>query len=132
MNCPNCGKPNLPQAQTCGNCGHFLRAPVAPTVLPGRLPEALERPRPLAKKTGCVGMLIGQIASFIVSSISGWVGGLLTAVFAPFIVQAIGSETARQTAGLLALALAVIPFTLSFLMALIGSLIFNRGRRAAV
>ncbi len=76
-------------------------------------------------------MFVRQIISVIVSSITGWVGGLLTTVFVPFLVQAIGIETARETAGLLALVLAVIPFTLSFLMALIGGLIFNRGQRTA-
>jgi len=127
MNCPRCGKANLPQAQTCGYCGRSLRA----GVLPLKPPEALERPRQVEKKPGCLGKLVRQVISFIISSISGWVGGLLTAVFVPFLVQTLGSETARQNAGVISLVLAGIPFMLSFLIALIGGLIFNRGRRGA-
>ena len=128
MNCPSCGKANRQQAQTCVHCGYSLR-PQA--VWPVRPPEALEQPRPALKKPSCLGRLVRQIIGFIVSSIVGWVGGLLTAAFAPFLVQALGSETARQYTVLISLMLAGIPFAISFLMALIGGLIFNRGRRAA-
>jgi len=90
----------------------------------------LERPRPIAKKLGCLGSLIRQIIRLIVSSISGRVGGLLTAAFVPFLVQALGSETAQQNAGVISFMLAGIPFVISFLMALISGLLFNRARRA--
>lgn len=128
MNCPNCGKANLPRAQTCKYCGRSLRA----AALPVKPPEALPLPRQVAKKPNCLGTLVRQVVSFIFSSVSGWVSGLVTAAFVPFLVQTLGSETARQNAEAISLVLAGIPFTISLLIALIGGLIFNRGRRAAV
>jgi len=87
---------------------------------------------PAAPRQGCSGSCLGRalrlLGGILISSLSGWVTGLLTSAFVPSLVQSMGGETARQGAGLLSLMLAAVPFSISFLISLIGGLVFNRRR----
>lgn len=126
MNCPNCGKPNPPQAQTCGNCGYSLRAPVFPAVLPSAPPEALSAtpssrtPAPTSQKPGCLGSLLKRVLTMFVAIIVGWLCGLVNAALLPAFVQT------QDSAWLVTLALSGAQMCLSFVIALVLSLSFRR------
>lgn len=118
MNCPNCGKPNPPQAQTCGNCGYSLRAPVFPSVLPSAPPEALSAahssrtPAPTSQKPGCLGSLLKRVLAMLAATIVGWLCGLVNAVLLPAFAQT------QDSAWLVTLALSGAQMCLSFVIAL--------------
>ena len=76
--------------------------------------------------TSCLGMAIKSIFAMLLSSFGGWIAGKLTTVVIPAVVVVLGAGTVRETPWLVALALAVIPFGTSFVMALAVGLLFNR------
>lgn len=129
MNCPNCGKPNPRQAQTCGNCGHSLRAPVFPSVLPSAPPEALSAahpsrtPVPTSQKPGCLGSLLKRVLAMLAATIVGWLCGLVNALFLPAFAKT------QDTAWLVTLILSGAQMCLSFVIALALGLTLRSKRR---
>ncbi len=126
MNCPNCSKPNPSQAQTCGNCGLSLRAPVSPSILPSAPPEVLSAahsprtPVPTSQKPGCLGSLLKRVLAMLAATIVGWLCGLVNAMFLPAFVQT------QDTAWLVTLTLSGAQMCLSFVIALALGLSFRR------
>jgi|GEM_PF-5480507 len=131
MNCPNCGKSNPPQAQTCGNCGYSLSVPLFPSVLPSAPPEALpaayssRTPAPTSQKPGCLGSLLKRVLAMLAATIVGWLCGLVNAALLPAFVQT------QDSAWLVTLAMSGGQMCLSFVIALGIGLVINRGRRTA-
>lgn len=93
MNCPNCGKPNPPQARICNNCEYSLPAPVFPSVLPSAPPEALSAapssrtPAPVSQKSGCLGGLLKRVLAMLAAIFVGWLCGLVNAALLPAFAQ---------------------------------------------
>lgn len=118
MNCPNCGKSNPRQAQTCGNCGYSLRAPLFPSVLPSAPPEALSAahssrtPAPTTQKPGCLGSLLKRVLAMLAASIAGWLCGLVNVALLPAFAQT------QDTAWLVTLTMSGGQMCLSFVIAL--------------
>ncbi|MCL4528534.1 MAG: zinc ribbon domain-containing protein [Chloroflexi bacterium] len=131
MNCPNCGKSNPPQSQTCGNCGHLLRARVFPSVLPSASPEASpaaypsRTPAPTSQKPGCLVSLLKRSLAMLAASIVGWLCGLVNAALLPALAQS------SDSAWLVTFLLAGTQLCLSFVIALVGGIFLNRRRQAA-
>ncbi len=126
MNCPNCGKPNPPQAQTCGNCEHSLRTPVFPSILPFAPPQAVpaahspRTPAPTSQKPGCLGTLLKRVLAMLAATIVGWLCGLVNAVLLPAFAQT------QDTAWLVTLTLSGAQMCLSFVIALALGSSFRR------
>ncbi|MHB8778587.1 MAG: zinc ribbon domain-containing protein [Anaerolineales bacterium] len=118
MNCPNCGKPNPSRAQTCGNCGHLLRATVFPSVLPSAPPEALSAAYPsrasasTLQKPSCLGSLLKRVLAMLAATVVGWLCGLVNAALLPAFAQT------QDSAWLVTLALSGAQMCLSFVIAL--------------
>jgi ribose/xylose/arabinose/galactoside ABC-type transport system permease subunit len=127
MNCPNCGKPNPLQAQTCGNCGHSLYARVFPPDLSSTAPEALSAPvsASASQKPGCLGSLLKRVLAMLAATIVGWLCGLVNAALLPAFAQT------QDSAWLVTLTLSGVQICLSFVIALGIGLVINRGRRTA-
>ncbi len=131
MNCPNCNKSNPLRAQTCGNCGHLLRATVFPSILPSAPPEALpaahssRTPAPTSQKPGCLGSLLKRVLAMLAATMVGWLCGLVNAALLPAFAQT------QDSAWLVTLAMSGAQMCLSFVIALGIGFVINRGRRTA-
>jgi hypothetical protein len=96
-------------------------------------PSAPEHLPPTAQKaagSGCLTRVFRLLAGILVSSIAGWISGLVVSAFVPALVRSLGSETARAGMGPLSIALAALPFSISFLLSLMGGLVLNRRKRS--
>lgn len=118
MNCPNCGKPNPPQTQTCSNCGHSLYAPVFPSILPPTLPETFSAahtpgtPAQTVQKPSCLGSLLKRLMGMLAAIIVGWLCGLVNVAILPAVAQT------QDSAWLVTLILSGMQICLSFVIAL--------------
>jgi len=73
---------------------------------------------------------VKYVGGLIVSSISGWITGLVTSILPGILATILGGETFKEMSGLLAIFLGAIPFLFSMMMSLIMGLMLNRRHRA--
>jgi hypothetical protein len=76
-------------------------------------------------------MIVKYVGGLIMSSIVGWISGLVSSILPGILATVLGGDTLKELAGLLSIVLGAIPFLVSMSLSLVTGLLFNRRRRAA-